>query len=82
MLDKPVFETLQAFDRHIRLIPLLFIAGLIGGLIFVSNQFRALPILYFPPLAAAGYKLFVDPDTQRRIPWHFPVALTYGALSG
>lgn len=77
-----VHDVLQSSDRHIRLFPLLFIAVLVGGLIFVSNQLRALSILYFPPLAAAGYKLFMNPVTQRRFPWHFPTALTYGALSG
>ena len=82
MLEKTLHEVVQSVDRHTHLGPLVFVAGLIGGLVFVSNQLHWLSILYFPPLAAAGYKLFVDPDTQRRFPWQFPTALTYGALSG
>ena len=69
-------------DGSIHLLPLGFIAILVGSMIFVSNRLPGVPILYFPPLAAAGYKLFVNPDIQGRISWEFPTALTYGALSG
>ena len=77
-----ISDMFQPDDGAIHLLPLGFIAILVGSMIFVSNRLPRVPILYFPPLAAADYKLFVNLDIHSRIPWEFPTALTWGALSG
>ena len=82
MENDRISNTLYSDRGSIRLLPLGFIAILVGSMIFVSNRLPGILILYFPPLAAAGYKLFVNPDIHGRIPRDFPTALTWGALSG
>lgn len=55
---------------------------LISSLSAVAIRLQTFSILYFPPLAAASYKLFRPTDRQPRLPWQFPVAFTYSACSG
>jgi hypothetical protein len=61
---------------------LLFVPLLIGAVSLLSRSLEAISFLLFPPLAAATYTLFSDPDGRFASPRRFVGGLSLGAVCG
>lgn len=64
-----------------RLVGVVLVAIVLGGVTALANAVHHLGYLLFPPLAAASYSLFTRRDAWG-FPWDVPVALTVGAAAG